>query len=217
MRYLIIASAAITLVLSTSLNAATISYNGYSLDTDTNIVTGGGLDWIQWDETAGLSINDALASNSGWRLATTAEVESLFGSFNYFGATTVPGSFDNFALVPNTNDVLNFIQLFGDSYLTPSALSGDLFSEQATTAIFASDLPGVYNAAIIEYNADGRLAAVGDNTLVTLEYAISGADSAGGYRGVALVQTSVVPVPAAVWLFGSGLIGLAGIARRKKA
>lgn len=29
--------------------------------------------------------------------------------------------------------------------------------------------------------------------------------------------TSVVPVPAAVWLFGSGLIGLIGIARRKKS
>jgi hypothetical protein len=32
-----------------------------------------------------------------------------------------------------------------------------------------------------------------------------------------IVNTSVVPVPAAVWLFGSGLIGLIGIARRKKA
>ena len=29
-------------------------------------------------------------------------------------------------------------------------------------------------------------------------------------------QTSPVPVPAAVWLFGSGLIGLIGVARRKK-
>ena len=28
---------------------------------------------------------------------------------------------------------------------------------------------------------------------------------------------SVVPIPAAVWLFGSGLIGLIGIARRKKS
>ena len=28
---------------------------------------------------------------------------------------------------------------------------------------------------------------------------------------------TVVPVPAAVWLFGSGLIGLIGIARRKKS
>lgn len=30
-------------------------------------------------------------------------------------------------------------------------------------------------------------------------------------------EVSAVPVPAAVWLFGSGLLGLAGIARRKKA
>ena len=31
------------------------------------------------------------------------------------------------------------------------------------------------------------------------------------------VATSAVPLPAAIWLFGSGLIGLVGIARRKKA
>lgn len=32
-----------------------------------------------------------------------------------------------------------------------------------------------------------------------------------------LYATSAVPVPAAVWLFGSGLLGLVGIAKRKKA
>lgn len=32
-----------------------------------------------------------------------------------------------------------------------------------------------------------------------------------------IASISAVPVPAAVWLFGSGLIGLAGVARRKKA
>jgi hypothetical protein len=32
-----------------------------------------------------------------------------------------------------------------------------------------------------------------------------------------VIDTAVVPVPAAVWLFGSGLVGLVGIARRKKA
>ena len=31
------------------------------------------------------------------------------------------------------------------------------------------------------------------------------------------VDVKVVPVPAAVWLFGSGLIGLVGVARRKRA
>ena len=29
------------------------------------------------------------------------------------------------------------------------------------------------------------------------------------------MSVATVPVPAAVWLFGSGLLGLAGIARRK--
>ena len=38
-------------------------------------------------------------------------------------------------------------------------------------------------------------------------------NSGGEIRG----QVNVVPIPAAVWLFGSGLIGLIGIARKKKA
>ena len=40
---------------------------------------------------------------------------------------------------------------------------------------------------------------------------------AGTDAGMALVdaRSTVVPIPAAVWLFGSGLLGLAGIARRK--
>ncbi|WP_372521448.1 VPLPA-CTERM sorting domain-containing protein [Sulfuricaulis sp.] len=34
--------------------------------------------------------------------------------------------------------------------------------------------------------------------------------------GVVTAAPSEVPIPAAVWLFGSGLLGLAGVARRKK-
>lgn len=39
----------------------------------------------------------------------------------------------------------------------------------------------------------------------------------GSGNSLTVTQVSAVPVPAAVWLFGSGLIGLAGLARRKKA
>jgi len=31
------------------------------------------------------------------------------------------------------------------------------------------------------------------------------------------IMTTAVPIPAAIWLFGSGLLGLVGMARRKKA
>jgi hypothetical protein len=39
------------------------------------------------------------------------------------------------------------------------------------------------------------------------------ANPGGEIRG----QVSAIPVPAAVWLFGSGLLGLIGMARRKRA
>jgi len=42
------------------------------------------------------------------------------------------------------------------------------------------------------------------------------ADESWGLDNVR-VQVSAVPIPAAVWLFGSGLLGLIGVARRKKA
>ena len=54
---------------------------------------------------------------------------------------------------------------------------------------------------------------------VTVEFtAICGADE-GCFSNLAIdnVTVSAVPVPAAVWLFGSGLVGLIGLARRKKA
>jgi len=36
--------------------AGLITYNGHTLDENTNIVTGGGLEWLQWTETKGQSV-----------------------------------------------------------------------------------------------------------------------------------------------------------------
>lgn len=38
-----------------------------------------------------------------------------------------------------------------------------------------------------------------------------------GHYGLQITSTSPVPVPAAAWLLGSGLVGLAGVARRRRA
>jgi len=52
-----------------------------------------------------------------------------------------------------------------------------------------------------------------DLMTVKVDFSLS-ADSTVGMSG--FVQQIAVPIPAAVWLFGSGLLGLVGMARRKK-
>jgi len=37
------------------------------------------------------------------------------------------------------------------------------------------------------------------------------------FDNMTLISDGIIPVPAAVWLFSSGLLGLVGMARRKKA
>lgn len=67
----------------------------------------------------------------------------------------------------------------------------------------------------------GNTCEVGDT--YTLDY--TAVVPSGGFTGVnyqlrlegTIAAASAVPVPAAVWLFGSGLVGLAGVARRRKA
>lgn len=58
----------------------------------------------------------------------------------------------------------------------------------------------------------------------TGEQIIDASEDSAGFAGqytqfdfaVSVEQSAVIPVPAAVWLFGSGLLGLVGVARRKK-
>ena len=52
------------------------------------------------------------------------------------------------------------------------------------------------------------------------QVAFAGIDASTGLsdnEGFELVSTTVIPVPAAVWLFSSGLVGLIGVAKCKKA
>ncbi len=65
-----------------------------------------------------------------------------------------------------------------------------------------------------EYDADYQVRELILRTaLGTLDAADAQLIAAGNLQQL----SSVVPVPAAVWLFGSGLLGLIGIARRRKA
>jgi len=79
----------------------------------------------------------------------------------------------------------------------------DNFGNNNRFSSFSFTLLG-YNEANFIANADGNLFA-------THIYLSDGVTTGFAFGG------TVVPVPAAVWLFGSGLIGLIGLARRKTA
>jgi hypothetical protein len=53
--------------------------------------------------------------------------------------------------------------------------------------------------------------------LIGLDYNASDDEVGFAFTTTDTLTESSVPIPAAVWLIGSGLIGLIGIARRKKA
>ena len=53
-------------------------------------------------------------------------------------------------------------------------------------------------------------------TLITGPFGEGGPGGAPRFDG-AFLEITPVPVPAAVWLFGSGLLGLVGVARRRKS
>lgn len=96
--------------------------------------------------------------------------------------------FDTNSLMPNFDITINFTS--GGTYTNSfSGISGMTFFG------FQSDLADI-SSVVIDGNGSSFNFAIDNHS----------------FGGV-----SAVPVPAAVWLFGSGLIGLIGFARRKKA
>jgi hypothetical protein len=113
---------------------------------------------------------------------------------------------------------------WGDSPVIDTLLSGDSYTYMAGVGAFAG---GVVEADIFA----GALAAGFDPTAQYLLFtpgtpgaapdsllsSINCAECGTTDNDYLVWKGTVVPVPAAVWLFGSGLLGLVGIARRKKA
>ena len=197
----------LSLTFSIAASAATVSHYGYTLNTDTNIVTGGGLQWLQWDETLGMTLSQVQStySTNGWRLATNSEMAALFNSFNFDYTFVVA---ENTPQLVNFNDPIDapgpadeFISLFGDA----TVISGRFLGSNGSLifGVFGDDADGDQG-----YN----VARVGENLIfseggaeLTQDY-ITDAFVGDGFTGYALVRA--VPIPAAAWLFGSALAGL---------
>lgn len=89
-----------------------------------------------------------------------------------------------------------------------SAFSGYTFinsEDDATDGFFTHNIGPLNNASYIAIGTPPRIGDLGP--------ILDGSTDQFYIEGLNVTQ---VPVPAAVWLFGSGLLGLIGIARRKK-
>jgi hypothetical protein len=118
------------------------------------------------------------------------------------------------------------------NYLEGSWTFNDNTGEITNVYIENRFLYSIYNAGFVTSSGKFRFYQLGRDTLLFVDvwttsssptYFLSN-DNAFAYAGWSQGSTkwevastvSEVPVPATAWLMGSGLVGLAGIARRKK-
>jgi len=140
---------------------------------------------------------------------------SFFRLFDFSGSDTASGAtwvfdfeFISNADFPITGDTQTraFIQVF-DASPTPNLL----YDTNLDTRALAQ--PDSWT--------DGELSVALDPNWTEGFLSVGFYNLTGNYDGSGMfydnVNFSIVPVPAAIWLFGSGLIGLIGIARRKKS
>lgn len=107
---------------------------------------------------------------------------------------------------------------FGGLGISTGTIDNSLGTVNGIMVNTFADVGTAFTVATIEFQAIG----LGVSDLLLNEFNLNPWASGGSVINPALesssitVEASVVPVPAAVWLFGSGILGLIGVARRKK-
>lgn len=139
-------------LLSSGIHAGVITYNGYSHDTSTELVTGNGLEWMRWDLTNDITVEQFLDGygglvDDGWVLATNVQVASLLNAFFPYQWDTDENT-QQFSYVRggeqfSIDDPSSiFIQMFGDTYATGGHDYNYGDPLEQSTAIFGADLDG---------------------------------------------------------------------------
>lgn len=185
---------------------------------------------------ASFYLNGGLASYSD-PLAAGAIGNSTVGASIYIGGTTVFSVLGqltsrNGAII--TDDKRLGLALNGVYQMDPtSSLSGTFsfdipftfgtpFLMNASLTAFTQAMasaPGDLASAYSNFGSSGYWGGISDVHLAdgTVLSGYSLASDSGFDWSNAYPTAAPVPVPAALWLFGSGLLGLIGVARRKKA
>lgn len=205
----ILAIAATALTLSTSVSAALIDNGTYTTDDVT------GLEWLDLTQTTSMSFDDVntqLASGGtlqNWRWATEDEISSFFDSAGGTGPYSSDPLPDNkpYGTYEEYNKVAaqTLLSLWGVTQATSPWPDTDPWSN-----FLIGEKPCGDDLVCVGTVRSGTFGGWLSNYVGTSP--TTGRDYA---KGSALVST--VPIPAAAWLFGSALIGLVGIGRKRHA
>lgn len=188
------------LLSAATATASVITFNDYSYDDSTNYVTGGGLEWIRWEETRGESITTSLTNYAGYRLATETELSTLFNNFGL----ALTGSFDNdentsqtFVSYTDLTLSSNFMDFFGK---TNPQIGGPF-----AAARFGEDLDGDGDysyAGTQQYSNRSVSFNIGDDYGFDIDHINSSI-------GNALVRNlASVPEPGSFFLFSIALLSM---------
>ncbi len=212
-----LAITAITLLFCNSTNAAIIYTDWQSVNTTTEIATGT------------LGAISVTMSGSDLYLGETSNGSTVF-DFPSFSPSLPTSDFVGFRGAINP-DIFNYTINFGGQVTNPlihfSSLASDLIfsgvsinkiSGDALFDVVGDTVSGVAADVAPQTDSNGTVQLIG--TFNTLNFSASGTgflvDGILLQIGVDENNISSVPVPAAAWLFGSGLIGLIGVSRRKR-
>jgi len=208
-----LATVSTVLLASSSANAALIERLGgraaYDTDLDITWLTNSsdGMGWADakvW--AAGLFID----GYAGWRLPTTFTVDSSCTADTAGTLSAAGGTANGYNCIGSELGHLFYNELggtAGNNIHSSTDPDAALFSIDPSGLVLWSNTPDASNPNnnAYYYNFSNGEQGISYN--------------GAGYSALAVRDgdISAVPVPAAAWLFGSGLIGLAGVARRKEA
>lgn len=159
-------------------------------------------------------IDGSISLSGGFTPVDSTPLPTSLGSatgIKFDGTATVDqGSGDFLASVGNIaimND-FQFSPILNPNPVSVWSVDGFTFSMDTIAVDFQ-------NSTFLLLSGSGTVSAAGfDDTAGTWAFSAQTADQTTFSWSSS--STTLVPVPAAVWLFGSGLLGLVGIARRKK-
>lgn len=220
MGFKLISIAATALVLSTSVNADVINISTYDV---TNTALSGYGGWAHTYDGLIAGPTSTLYNYSG---GSGTMNDGLIG--NGTSDTHLLSNADDFTITLNLdgNSTIDSLSLF--SFSNTNGIPGSIYSLDVTingiTENFETSGFGVSGNSYGNPHEYIDFTSSSLDGLLASAVILSNFTSVGVYSNFSAISEiqlegapATVPVPAAVWLFGSGLLGLIGVARRKKS